>query len=77
MDSVFFPICLCMLFLWFLMVKLPHIEAENYRRNHNIDYGKINHDRTVNNLPDWMIDYNTKIGIYNKVEKKKDNTKVD
>ena len=75
MDSVFFPICVGMLVLWFLWVKLPQIEADNYRKKHKIDYSKMNRDSVMNDLPEWMIDYNTKLGMYD--VKERDNIKID
>lgn len=46
--------------------KVQDAKVCNYSRSHNIDWGKVNTDRTINDLSNSQVNQNILNGKYNK-----------
>lgn len=61
--------------------KIRDVKACNYSQSHQIDWGKVNHDRIINDLSNSQVNQNILNGKYNKsavsVNKNSDDTWED
>ena len=46
--------------------KIKDVNACNYSQSHQIDWGKVNHDRAINDLSNSQVNQNILNGKYNK-----------
>lgn len=60
-------IILSALFLLVIWGYFKHLDAKacNYSQSHQIDWGKVNHDRTINDLSNSQVNKNIISGKYN------------
>ena len=54
--------------------KAKDVSACNYSQSHYIDWGKVNNDRTVNDLSNFQVNQNILNGKYNTHVPKKEET---